>query len=597
MVSKNFNSVLLNNLARHADSPALMFKDRGTYRTVTYNSLEEICIRVASGLMKMGLEQGDRIVIVSNNRPEWAYADLGSILAGAIASAIYVSALSDEIEFIIRDLEAAYVFVENEDLLTKISQIRDAIPTVRKVFIFAENYESSDPWIAPFSQLMETGDKTAASVTKIRDIANTIKGEDIMCIIYTSGTTGKPKGVVLTHNNYINTSEILLEHIGETEKLKRNLSFLPLAHAFERFAGHYLILYMGKCIAYVESLEKIMDNFREVKPNIVVSVPRFFENVHRRIIQGVESATPIKRKLFFWALAVGYAASSYKIDGRALPPTLKVKQAIADFLVFRKVRKAFGGELEFFASGGAPLSKKLAEFFYSMGILILEGWGATEATTPSTFNSPYEFRFGSVGKPLPRVRVRLGPDDELEVKGPNVFKEYWKNPEETDDTFTPDGFYRTGDIGYIDKDGWVSIIDRKKQLIITSGGKNIAPAPIEQLLANSRSIEMAYVHGDRQNYLTALLVVNQYDIHESARKFGVQDIPWPQLVEHPRITEEIQKELDQVNKQLPQFMQVRDFRILHEPFSVEGGEMTHTLKLKRKVIREKYGELLNTMYA
>jgi long-chain acyl-CoA synthetase len=574
-----------------------MFKDRGVYRTLTYNSLEEISIRVASSLMKMGLEQGDRIVIISNNRPEWAYADLGSILAGAIASAVYVSALSDEIEFIIRDLEASYIFVEDEDLLNKIIQIRDAIPTVRKVFVFAENYSSSDSWIAPFSQLIETGEKTAVSVAKIRDIADTTKGEDTMCIIYTSGTTGKPKGVVLTHNNYINTSEILLEHIGETEKLKRNLSFLPLAHAFERFAGHYLILYMGKCIAYVESLEKIMDNFREVKPNIVVSVPRFFENVHRRIIQGVESASLIKRKLFFWALDVGHAASSYKINGRPLPSTLRVKHAIADFLVFRKVREAFGGELEFFASGGAPLSKELAQFFYAMGILILEGWGATEATTPSTFNSPYEFKFGSVGKPLPRVQVRLGPDDELEVKGPNVFKEYWKNPEETDVTFTPDGFYRTGDIGYIDKDSWVSIIDRKKQLIITSGGRNIAPAPIEQLLANSRSIEMAYVHGDRQNYLTALIVVNQHDIYEAARKSGIHDITWPQLLEHPLITRQIQKEVDQINKQLPQFMQVRGFRILHEPFSVEGGEMTHTLKLKRKVIREKCRELLDNMYA
>lgn len=597
MVLKNFNSVILDNFTHHADSPALMFKTGDIYRSISYNSLENICLRIASGLMKMGLEQGDRIVIFSNNRPEWAYADLGSILAGAVASAIYVSALSDEIEFIIRDLEASYVFVEDEELLEKITRIRDAIPSVRKVFVFREHYESSDPWIIPFTHLMETGEKTVASVAMIREIADTINGEDTMCIIYTSGTTGKPKGVVLTHNNYINTCEILLEHIHETEKLKRNLSFLPLAHAFERFAGHYLILYMGRCIAYVESLEKIMDNFREVKPNIVVAVPRFFENVYRRIMQGVESAAPVKRKLFFWALDVGYAASGYKINEKSLPPILRVKHAVADFLVFRKVREAFGGELEFFASGGAPLSKELAEFFYAMGILILEGWGATEATTPSTFNSPYEFRFGSVGKPLPRVQVRLGPDDELEVKGPNVFKEYWKNPEETDNTFTDDGFYRTGDIGSIDKDGWVSIVDRKKQLIITSGGRNIAPAPIEQLLANSRYIEMAYVHGDRQNYLTALFVVNQHDIHEAARKLGIHDTPWQQLVEHPLITEEIQKDVDHVNNQLPQFMHVRYYRIVPEPFSVEGGEMTHTLKLKRKVIREKYRKLLEDMYA
>ena len=594
--AKNFNQVLLNNFSKCADMPAMMFKEEGVCRTITYQTLEGICLRIATGLIETGLHRGDRIAVFSRNGPKWAHADLGSILAGAITSAIYASAIPDEVEFIIQDLEASFIFVEGPSQVEKLLQIRKNIPSVKKVFVFDETLEHSDPWIAPFSSLITAEEPSSRSMEEIREIADATEAKEPMCIIYTSGTTGRPKGVVLTHSNYVDTIEMMLEHISDTEKLKRNLSFLPLAHAFERFAGYYQVLYMGRCIAYVESLETIMENFKEMKPNFVVGVPRFFESVHARIIEGVQSAPPIKRKLFNWAVAVGNQVSRHEISGRPLPLALQLRYKLADYLIFRKVRDAFGGEIEFFVSGGAPLSKELAEFFHAMGILILEGWGATEATTPTTFNRPHEYRFGSVGKPLPRVQVRVKPDGELEVKGPNVFKEYWKNPEETKDTFTPDGFYRTGDIGIIDEDGWVYIIDRKKQLIITSGGKNIAPAPIEILLSSSRQIEMAYVQGDNRHYLTALLVLNQHAIYEIAKKLGIEDLSWTDLLNHPRIIEEVQKEVDRANEQLAKHMQVKDFRILSEPFSIEGGEMTHTMKLKRKVIEEKNRDLLGSMY-
>ena len=453
MAPKNFNQVLLNNFSSYADLPAMMFKEEGSCRTITYQALEDICLRVATGLMEMGLHRGDRIAVFSRNGPRWAHADLGSILAGAVTSAIYASAIPDETEFIIQDLEAKFIFAEGPSQVEKLLRMRENIPSVKKVFVFEETFEHDDPWIVPFSSLLATGEPSPESIAKIRKIAEVTEGEDNMCIIYTSGTTGKQKGVVLTHNNYVNTIEIILEHVFDTDKLKRNLSFLPLAHAFERFAGHYLILYMGRCIAYAESLETIMENFKEMKPNLFVAVPRFFEYVHGRIIEGVQSASPVRRKMFHWALSVGQEVSRHKTEGRPLNPGLQIRYKLADFLVFRKVRAAFGGEVEFFVSGGAPLNKELAEFFRAMGILLLDGWGATEATTPSTFNTPNEYCFGTVGKPLPRVQVRVGPDGELEVRGPNVFKEYWKNPEETKDTFTPDGFYRTGDIGVIDENG------------------------------------------------------------------------------------------------------------------------------------------------
>jgi len=593
---KNFNQVLLNNFSRYAGSPALMFKSGGSYRTMSYGEFRDICFRVASGLMKRGLQPGDRIAIFSQNRPEWAEADTGALLAGAVNSAIYASSLPEEAAFIIQNLDASFLFVEDDIQLEKICAIRGKIPSVRGIFVFDKPFSGSDPsWVFPFSDLLKEKASPEA-IAKIHELAEHIRGEDNMCIIYTSGTTGNPKGVVLTHNNYIRTIEIIIEYLQDTSKLKRNISFLPLAHAFERFAGYYMPLYMGICIAYAESLDKLIENFRDVKPNFFVAVPRVFEKIHARITQGVRSASLVRKVIFYWALDVGKEAGHYKMLGRPLPWRLKIRRRLADILVFKKVKEAFGGDLEFCVSGGAPLSKEVAEFFNAMDILVLEGWGATEATTPSTLNTPCDYRFGKVGRPLPGVEVRVAPDGELEVKGPNVFKEYWRNPEETNATFTPDRFYRTGDIGEIDGDGRVVITDRKKELIITSGGKNIARAPIENLLLGGRHIEMAYVHGDRRHYLTALLVPDQNAVKATAEYNGIKDLAWPELIRHPLIMEKIQKEVDRANDQLPRFMQVKYFRILEKPFSIEGGEMTPTMKLKKRVVEEKYKDLLDSMY-
>lgn len=592
----NFNQVLLSSFTRYAENPALMFKSEGRYQTISYGELKDICFRVASGLMKRGLQPGDRIAIFSQNRPEWAEADTGALLAGAICSAIYASSLPEEAAFIIQNLDATFLFVEDQVQLEKILAIREKIPSVKEVFVFTEPFSRNDPtWIFPFSTLLAENAAPEA-IQKIHDLAETTNGEDTMCIIYTSGTTGNPKGVVLTHNNYTRTIEMLIAYVQDTSRLKRNISFLPLAHAFERFAGYYMPLYMGICIGYAESLETLIQNFREIKPNLFVAVPRVFEKIHARITQGVRSASLLKKSIFYWALGIGKKAGNYKMHGQPLPWNLRIRYRLADVLLFKKVKGAFGGQLEYGVSGGAPLSKEVAEFFDAMGVLILEGWGATEATTPSTLNSPYDYRFGTVGRPLPGVEVRVAPDGELEVKGPNVFKEYWRNHEETQATFTADGFYRTGDIGTINDEGRVIITDRKKQLIITSGGKNIAPAPIENLLVSGRHIEMAYVHGDRRNYLTALLVLDQNAAKATAEYNGIKDCSWSELIRHPLILEKVQKEVDTANEQLPRFMQIKYFRILEEPFSIEHGEMTPTMKLKKRVIEERYKDLLDSMY-
>lgn len=595
---KNYNQVLLENFSRFASQPALMFKQGGVYTTRTYAQLGETCKCIAAALLELGLKIGDRIVILSANRPEWAYVDLGSLLAGAITSAVYTSNLAEEAAYIINDLEAKFVFVENQEQLDKLLAVRNQVPSVQKVYVFETYSAQSDNWISPFSELIELG-KTVLNthLPTIQNISQQIDSNDTMCIIYTSGTTGHPKGVMLTHRNYLFIIESLLETFGEAvQKLQRNLSFLPLAHSLERLGGHYLVFYIGRTVAYAESLETLLDNFKEVKPTFVTAVPRVFEKVHARIVMGLESASPVKRKLFYWALKVGQEMGTYKMNHKKPPRMLALRHALAERLIYKKVQSAFGGELKFFVSGGAPLSPEIAKFFHSLGVLIIEGYGLTETNAPSTINRYQDYRIGSVGKALPGVELKLAEDGEILVRGPHVFKGYWKRPQDTAEVFTEDGFFMTGDIGRIDEEGWVYITDRKKQLIITAGGKNIAPAPIEQLLLQGKHIDQVYIHGDRRKYLTALIVPNEEQTRNTAREMGIVEDSWPALLKNPQIIETIQREVDTANKQLARYMQIKYFRLLPEPFTVETGELTPTLKQKKRVIEEKYGQLLDEMY-
>jgi len=596
----NYNQVLLKNFQQLATHPAMMFKTAGEYQTITYQQLGDICLEIASALLELGLAHRDRVVILSNNRPEWTFADLGGILAGGITSAIYATNLADEAAYILNDLEARFLFVENQEQLEKILQVRDRLPHLRKVIVF----DPPDPWpevdwLMPFSAFQDLGRHSRPThQSRIHQVAEQLTPEDIMCIIYTSGTTGKPKGVVLTHGNYLHTIDSLLKHVGKyyLNDVQRNLSFLPLAHALERLAGQFLVFYTGKCLAFAESIDTLMENFKEVRPQLVTAVPRFFEKIYARIQEGLETASPLKRWLFHWALRVGYRVSHLVEAKQPLPWHVAIRHRLANRLIYRKVRQAFGGELVFFVSGGAPLNKEIARFFHALNIIIVEGWGATEATAPATLNTPDDFRFGSVGKPLPGIQVKVAEDGELLIKGPNIFKEYWNLPEETAESFTQDGFYKTGDIGRIDQDGWVYITDRKKQLIITSGGKNIPPAPIEQQLIQSRFIEQAFVHGDNRKYLTALLVPDRAATERQAQQLGLTHLSWEELLHHPEILKVFQQEVDQANQHLARYMQIKKFRLLPEPFTVEKGELTPTLKSKRKVIESRYRSLLDEMY-
>ncbi len=594
---KNMNLALLAKLDTLNQAPAIMTKKDGQYRNVTYTALKDIAFSIANGLVKVGLKHRDRVAIMSATRAEWVYADLGSLLAGAIISAVYPTTLEDETAYIINDLEARYVFAENQTQVTKLRLMQSEVPTVERVYVFDTDGVELDEWIRPLAELIELGSDWAKNEDSLRAISNSLNGSDVLTIIYTSGTTGSPKGVVLSHNNYLITIENLFIHSPRAFlNVNRNLSFLPLAHALERIGGYYLLLYAGKTIAYAEGFDSIIANIAEVKPEFIAGVPRVYEKMYARVRQNLQSASWLKKQIFYWALGVGKQSASYKLAQKPLPTWLLVKHQLASKLVYKAIKDKFGGKLQFMVSGGAPLNPKIAEFFHHLDLLIIEGWGATEGTAPYTVNRPEEYRFGSVGRAIPGVDIRLASDGELEVKGPNLFSEYYKNPEATNEAFTNDGYYKTGDIGTIDAAGWVTITDRKKQLIITAGGKNVAPAAIQKLLVSGGLIDAAHIIGDNKKFISALVTLDPDALVKFAEEQGIKDKSIASLTEHKKVVDKVSAEVDAANAKLPSYMTVKQFRILPHSFTIETGELTPTLKIKTKVVNQKYAALIDSMY-
>ncbi|MDX2000984.1 MAG: long-chain fatty acid--CoA ligase [Chitinophagales bacterium] len=597
MTFKNLNLALLHQLDNRGKALAVLRKEFGTYKHISYDALKDIAFSVACGIMEEGLQYRDKIAIISNTRAEWVFADLGCLLAGAINSAVYPTCLEDETAYIINDLQAKFVFVENEAQANKLLRIKEQIPSVKKVFVFEGSAIVRNGWIESFNQLVNKGHSWREKEVNIRSISELVEPKDTLTIIYTSGTTGQPKGVVLSHFNYLITIENMLKcSPAAFQQIERNLSFLPLAHALERIGGYYILLYNGKSIGYAESMDKIVDNLKEVKPDFIAGVPRVYEKMYARIQQELNASSNIKRMIFNWAFKVGKQAATYKLQGKPVPKKMIVRYQLANKLVFKKIKDKFGGRIRFFISGGAPLNQEIAEFFFALDILILEGWGATEGTAPYTFNKVEEFKFGTVGKAIPGIDIKIAEDGELLVKGPNLFKQYYNCPEETAAAFTKDGYFKTGDLGEMDAEGWVKITGRKKQLIITAGGKNIAPAAIQSLLVNGGLIEAAHIHGDKRKYITALVTLNKDYLGKLAKEEQILWDDWEELTEHPVIVERVQQIIDRANEKLASYMKIKYFKILPESFSIENREMTPTLKLKPDKIEARYAKIIQGMY-
>lgn len=594
MEAKTLVEMFQEVVKKHGQKTSLMKKVEGEFKGFSYQEFGERVKNFALGLASLGVTQGDRIALISENRPEWAISDFAILSIGATNVPIYPTITAQQIEYILKDSGSRLVIVSTPDLLEKVLQIFDNLPALQKV-ICMDDTESQQEYILKFDHVSKMGKEFEKNHPDHFDSAiKKVMPDDLCGIIYTSGTTGAPKGVMLTHNNLLSNVKAARSviRIDETDSL---LSFLPLCHSFERMAGHFLAVSAGATIAYAESVETVADNLGEVKPTLMTSVPRLFEKIYGRVIENANAGSPIKKKIFWWAVNTGdkYVAAKYKgkISGG-----LKFKYNLATKLVFSKLHQRVGGNLRFFVSGGAPLPKEIAEFFYKAGILILEGYGLTETSPVITVNREEQFKFGSVGPALPDVEVKIANDGEVLTRGPHVMKGYYKNPEATAESIDKEGWLHTGDIGILDENGMLYITDRKKNIIVTSGGKNVTPATIENLLITSPFIEQTMVIGDKRNYLTALIVPSFPALKKFADENGISYSDVNDLLTNEKVYQAVDADVQNLTKDLARFEQIKRFTLMPKEFSIADDELTPTLKVKRKVVAQKYADVINQMY-
>ncbi|GAB4376584.1 MAG: AMP-dependent synthetase/ligase [Calditrichia bacterium] len=577
----------------YPEKTGMMFKKEGVYHSLTFREIQTRTYQIAAGLKTLGAEPGDRVLLLSENRVEWAMSDYAILNLGALTVPIYPTLLPGHIEFIINNSEGKIIILSDKHQLSKIRQIQDKLPHLKHIIIIEEEAEND---LITWDELAKRGEAYLKENPGLID--NNLKSitrESLASIIYTSGTTGLPKGVMLTHGNFLSNIEAALEVIPISQE-DIFLSFLPLSHIFERMAGHYLPVHAGATIAYAESIETVAENLNEVHPTIMTSVPRFFEKVYGRVMDSLEEGSALKRKLFFWAIDVGKKANLYKQKGQPFPGSLKIKYKIADKLVYSKLKARVGGRMRIFVSGGAPLSREIAEFFNAAGLVLLEGYGLTETSPVIAVNRLEKIKFGSVGPALPNVEVKIADDGEILTRGPHVMQGYYKDEEATRSTIDEDGWLHTGDIGYLDNDGYLFITDRKKNIIVTSGGKNIAPQPIENILITSPFIEQAVVLGDKRKYCTAIIV----PVMEKVKAFAAdQNITYQdedELLNHPAIQKLFRDQIDSLSVDLASYETIKKFKLFKTPFTIESGELTPSMKIKRDVVEKNYQAIINEMY-
>jgi long-chain acyl-CoA synthetase len=575
--------------------PVLMYKTQGKYQGISYRELYAKVDQFAFGLASIGVRSGDMVSIISENRPEWVIADQAIVALAAVNVPIYPTMTAKQNEYIFKDAGIKFVIVSNQFQLQKVLKVLPEVKTIEKIIIMAEKASVSDPSVLTFGSILEMGEKyKREDPDHINASLATIKPQDLLTLIYTSGTTGNPKGVMLTHENLCSnikaSADVIL--LKPTDVL---LSFLPLSHSFERMAGYYTAMACGCTIAYAESVETVRDNMLEVRPTVLTTVPRLFERIHSRIMKQVDAGPASKKKIFLWALGVGREYAAQKKQNR-ISPVLKMKHALADKLVFSKLRERTGGRMRFFVSGGAALPREFGEFFESAGMTIIEGYGLTETSPVVSANRLDNYRFGAVGQPIPGVEVKIASDGEILSRGPNTMKGYWKLPAETAEMIDSEGWLHTGDIGHVDAEGFLHITDRKKHLFVSSGGKNIAPQPIENLFLGSKYIEQFMLIGDRRMFLTALIVPDFDALREFADARNIPYTDNADLVKHPEVNQLIETDIGDIQKDLANYERVRKFTLLERQFSIEDGELTPKLSVRRKVVEEKYRELIEGMY-
>ena len=571
----------------------LISKVAGAWKPISAADFGFTVRALSLGLNTLGIQPGDRVAILSENRPEWAITDYAILCAGAWSVPIYPTLPAPQIAPLLVDSGARAIFVSSLEQLGKILTIRSKCPALEYVMTFDAN-PPGEPGFLAFNQLVDRGRPALAmSPGAFDQRARRVRPEDVATIIYTSGTTGEPKGAMLTHGNFVSNVLGSCEVVPITGD-STALCFLPLSHVFERMLD-YAYAYRGASIAYAESIEKLKDNFLEVNPYSFGAVPRVYEKVLARIQDKVQAGSPIKKKIFAWAVAAGKSRLSCEERGEPIPGAVAAKARIADMLVLGKIRRALGTRFRFAVSGGAPLSRDLAEFFWGAGVRIYEGYGLTETSPVICVNGPNAWRLGTVGKPIPGVEVRIAPDGEILTRGPHVMKGYLNKPEATAEAIDPEGWFHTGDIGQFDADGFLSITDRKKDLIVLAGGKKAAPQPIETELKKSVYISLPIVLGDRHKFLAALIVPNFDRVRELAAERNIAFEP-ATIDASPELRALFQKEIDAYNEDKPHHEQIRAFALLPADLTVEDGSITPTLKVKRRILESRYQGLIDRMY-
>ena len=579
--------------ARSGKADLLISKSDGQWRPISAKDFGFTVRALSLGLNALGVQPGDRVAILSENRPEWAMADYAILCAGAWSVPIYPTLPSAQIAPLLNDCRARAIVVSNAEQLEKVRELKARCPALEYV-IAMDAAPPADPGYMTFIQAVDKGRATLEmSPNLFEQRASRVKPEDVATIIYTSGTTGEPKGSMLTHGNFVSNVEGSLERI-PIRSDGTALSFLPLSHVFERMLD-YSYMYQGCSIAYAESIEKLRDNFQEVNPHCFGAVPRVYEKLHARILDKVETGSGLKKKIFRWAVDVGRQRVALAERGEPLTGALAAKARLADRLALHKIADLLGNRFQFAVSGGAPLSRELAEFFIGAGVMIFEGYGLTETSPVIAVNGPGAWRLGTVGRPLSNVEVRIAGDGEILSRGPHIMKGYFNKPEATAVAFDHEGWFHTGDIGQLDPEGFLAITDRKKDLIVLAGGKKAAPQPIENELKGSPFISLPIVLGDRHKFLAVLIVPNFDRLKDWAAGQGVEFRP-EAIDANPRIRALFQKEIDDYNAGKPHHEQIRAFALLPVDLTVEDGSITPTLKVKRRILEKRYADLIAAMY-
>ena len=569
----------------------LQHKVDGKYVPVSTAELAGNVRALAKALRGLGVQRGDRVAMMAENGPHWPTVDFAVLAVGGVHVPIYPTLLPDQAAYIANDSGARVLFVQGAERLAGVVSERNNMPSVEHVVLIGGGPPPAG--VLGFDELLARG--AGADAAEFEAEARKARPDDLATLIYTSGTTGNPKGVMLSHGNITSNLLSALELL-DIEGDYTALSFLPLAHSFERVVD-YIYFYRGCSIAYAESVQTVAQNLGEVRPHVFVSVPRVYEKVLARVQENVAKSSPTKQKIFHWATGIGRQALPYRLADRPAPGLLGLKLKIADKLVFHKIRERLGGRFVMAISGGAPLGRDVAEFFWGIGVPIFEGYGLTETSPVLTVSTRGGVKLGTVGRAISGVTLRIAGDGEILAKGPNIMQGYWNNPKATAETIDEEGWFHTGDIGEIDAEGFLRITDRKKELIVNAYGKNIAPAPIENALKSSRWIAQAVVIGDQRQFLTGLLVPDFETIRAWAEREGLQLGDNAAVIAEPRVRELISQDVAGVNADLARYEQVRAWDLLPAEFTLETGELTPTQKVKRRVILKKYGDTIDRLYA